>query len=125
MYPSGIAYPFRFSRSTGGVMRASRAGKVMSDLKALVKSALEERLVRKAVGTVGYSLVLRSNVTKDSAAVEALIIESIIRWIPAIQGLTVSVYDKQLPDGVAVYADIGFYFKETGEPVESTIRLDT
>ena len=106
-------------------MRASRAGKVMSDLKALVKSALEERLVRKAVGTVGYSLVLRSNVTKDSAAVEALIIESIIRWIPAIQGLTVSVYDKQLPDGVAVYADIGFYFKETGEPVESTIRLDT
>jgi hypothetical protein len=122
-YPSGIRYPFVFG-SAGGVRVEDGSAKVMSDMVALIKTNINERIIRKAVGTVGYSLILRSNVGSNSGVIEELISEAIIQWVPSITGVSVKVYEEPMDDGsTGIFADVGFSYVNTGERVTSTLQL--
>lgn len=123
-YPSGIKFPFQFA-VTGGVRQCSGSDKVISNMSALIKSAINERLVRKQVGTIGYSLVLRESVRDNSDAVEQIIFESVVRWIPAISNLKVSVFESEVNTGYAVFARIQFRYLNTGATVDENVRIDS
>jgi len=117
--PAGIKFPFRFAAS-GSVRLAEGAEKVASNLEAIAKTALLERLIRKGVGTVGYRLVLRNADETARRATKGLIREAIVRHEPRalLRSLEVSAVDTDT--GRAVFVDGVFIFRQTGE--ESTFR---
>lgn len=122
-YPSGISFPFRFSNA-GGIQKSQGGKKIMTNLKALIRSALRERLVRKSVGTVGYEEVLRSSTHMRSNAIEGLVREAIIRFEPRATDVKVKVYTEDMRDGYHVFADVSFIFSLTRDPIHETFQLD-
>jgi len=123
VYPSGISFPFRFSEA-GGVARDEGAAKVVSNMKALVTTSQLERVIRKAIGTIAYKQVLRSGLETAPQVVENLIHEAIIRYVPAAVGLVVQLTsEEQLDNSKAWICNVSFIFKNTGDPVEFSVKL--
>ncbi len=115
--PSGIRFPFTFA-GAGGVRKNEGADKVASNLEALVMTALQERLVRKSVGTVGYQIVLRNADEMSRRAIKGLIWEAIVRHERRARLLSLEITSNDTDDGRAVFVEGVFIFKQTGE--EST-----
>lgn len=121
-YPSGISFPFRFAPA-GGVAKSDAGTKVSNNLRALIFSAVKERLVRKNVGTIGYQRVMRNAAMTSSGLIKQLIIEAIAKYEPRAIGTTVNLYSYQDSDGMKVVADISFIFRNTGDPVTLSLEL--
>lgn len=122
VYPSGIAFPFRFSPA-GGVQKAEGDRKVISNLSALVLSEVRSRLIRKKVGTVGYSRVLRSAGLSTFAPIEHLFRQAIQKYEPRATQVEVNLRSEDRTDGFRVIAEIRFIFKNTGEAVKLSLEL--
>lgn len=112
--PSGIKFPFRFA-GAGGVRLSEGAEKVASNLEAIAKTAINERLIRKNSGTVGYTAVLRNADEISRRAIRDLVREAIVRHEPRawLKSLTVTANDTA--DGRAVFIEGIFVFRPTGE----------
>lgn len=117
--PSGIRFPFRFA-DAGGVRRASGADKVAANLEALAVTALQERLVRKNVGTVGYQAVLRNPDEMALRATRDLIRQAIAKYERRARLISLELSAVNTDSGTAVFVDGKFLFRQTGE--ESTFR---
>lgn len=113
-HPSGIAYPFIFSPA-GGVGKAGGSSKVAANLKCLVKTAVNERVIRKKIGTIGYQQVFRSSGFGGLDIIEALVTEALAVNEPRVTVLSVNVYQRDIESGSAVFADIAYIFKGSGE----------
>lgn len=117
--PSGIRFPFRFA-DAGGVRRVDGADKVAANLEALAVTALQERLVRKSVGTVGYQTVLRNPDEISLRATRDLIREAIAKYERRARVLSLELSAVNTDSGTAVFIDCEFLFRQTGE--KSTFR---
>ncbi len=112
--PRGIRYPFRFS-DAGSVRITDGADKIRSNLYALVKTTLKERLIRKNVGTVGYAMVLRNQSIPNSSLILTLIRESIVRHEPRALLLDVRLRFEDAREGQKTFINVDFIFRDTGE----------
>jgi len=121
-YPSGISFPFRVS-SAGGIRTSAGANKVSDNLRALAKTALMERVIRKAIGTVGYQQVLRSGITASSDIIENLVFDAITQFEPRAAGITVELIEKIEAGELQVILQVGYFFKNTGDPVNMEIQV--
>lgn len=120
-YPNGIRFPFRFA-AAGGVDTCGGGTKVMSNLKALVLTTVNERLIRK-VGTIGYQQVLRSSLDSNSGAIESLVRDAVVQFEPRAVGVEVSLRSEDIRGDYYVFIDVSFVFKFTGDPVKATIQV--
>jgi len=123
IYPSGIKFPFTFV-SAGGVGKADNGDKVLANLKALILSKINERLIRKSVGTIGYSRVFKSAHATTLEPVKHLIRQAIVKFEPRAVGVTIDFRSQDDRAGSKVIADVAFIFKNTGEPVKMSLELD-
>lgn len=117
--PSGIKFPFTFS-GAGGVRTVSGAEKVASNLEALVKTAINERIVRKNVGTIGYKAVLRNADEVARKAIKDFVREAIVKHEPRALLLSLDISSVEMTSGIGVFIDGNFIFRQTGE--EATFR---
>jgi predicted component of type VI protein secretion system len=118
---TGIKFPFRFVAS-GGVEVCSGDEKIKSNLYALVLSKKNERLVRKAVGTIGYDMILRS-ASESAASIETFLYEAILEFEPRVTQVTVRVSSMEGVDGVSVFAEIGFKVKGSTRKMQVDVPL--
>jgi hypothetical protein len=123
VYPSGIKFPFQFV-AAGGVGKAEDGDKVMSNLKALILSRVNERLIRKGVGTIGYSRLFRSARGTTLEPIKHLITQAIVKFEPRAAGITINFREDEGTDGFKVIADVSFIFKNTGDPVKMSLELN-
>lgn len=119
---SGISFPFTFGPE-GGVSSATGAAKQKSNMAAIVYTNQNERLIRKAVGTIGYSLVLRTQTEGSYGAVKSLVEKAITEWVPSISRLSVGVSQKMCDNGNALILSVSFMSSETGEEFSGDIPL--
>ena len=122
VYPSGISFPFRFSPA-GGVAKADDGDKVLSNLKALILSSINERLVRKSVGTIGYRRVFKSASVTAANPIKHLIKQAIVKFEPRASGVTVELRQEEERGDVRVIADVSFIFRNTGDPAKLSLEL--
>jgi S-adenosylmethionine:diacylglycerol 3-amino-3-carboxypropyl transferase len=120
--PTGLRYPFRVS-SKGGLSKTDGVKKVVSNLKALVKSTLNERLIRKQVGTIGYSILFRSDVNMHGKTIEGLVFEAITTFEPRAVAVQVKVRAADRFTDHLGYIDVSFVFKNTGDPASFTVTV--
>jgi phage baseplate assembly protein W len=123
IYPSGIKFPFEFV-AAGGVGKADNGDKVMSNLKALILSKINERLIRKNVGTIGYTRVFKSARATTLEPIKHLIRQAIVKFEPRAAGITIDFRLQDDSEGSKVIADVAFIFKNTGEPVKMSLELN-
>ncbi len=121
-FPSGISFPFRFGPS-GGVATDDGGDKVMSNLSALARTTVGQRLIRKAVGSIGTKRLFRSGISNAAKVTENLILDAIARLEPRAVGTTAKVYEKETDSGNHMFVDVAFAFKNTVEPIAESIRL--
>lgn len=121
-YPSGISFPFRFVPA-GGVGKDDNGDKVISNLKALVLSSVNERLVRKAVGTTGYTRLFRSAYGTTLDPIKQLIKQAIIKYEPRASGIIVNIRKEEESGDSRVIADVSFIFRNTGDPATLSLEL--
>lgn len=117
--PSGIKFPFRFS-DAGGVQLAEGAEKVGSNLSVLAITQANQRLIRKAVGSIGYSTVLRNTGETGRRAAQSVIREAIVQFEPRAVLRSLTVTEVNTDTGTAVVAEGTYVFRPTGE--ETTFR---
>ncbi len=122
IYPSGIAFPFSFSPA-GGVQKADDVDKVMSNLSALILSEVRSRLIRKSVGTVGYSKVMSPANPETFGPVALLFRQAISKYEPRATRVTVDMHTDSFDGNSKVIVEIGFIFKNTGEAVKLDLEL--
>lgn len=118
----GIRFPFRFDAS-GGVQKADGVDKVASNLRALVFTAIKERVIRKNVGTIGYQRIFRSGDDASLQLVRALASEAIAAHEPRALVRKISVRREEDSDGVKELIDVLFIFRETGEEGTATVEV--
>lgn len=118
----GIRFPFRFSVS-GGVQKADGVDKIVSNLKALVFTALKERVIRKNVGTIGYQRIFRSGDDTSLDLVKNLVREAIATHEPRVLVLSLKVRSVEDREGVKEFIDVLFVFRETGEEGTATVEV--
>jgi len=122
-YPRGIRYPFSFS-SQGSIRTTEGIAKIESNYHSIVKTAVNERLIRKQVGTVGYTRVLRNNNSDATrSAIENLVKEALARYEPRAFVLTVRVYSKEIVSGSATFIQVKFLYKTTGQDSDLELRI--
>lgn len=109
---SGISFPFKFS-NLGGVAAVSGEDKIKSNLRALVLSSVNERLIRKQVGSIGYSKVFRNITDIGDEIVETLVGEAIAKFERRIKVKELSLYTIEDSGGVEVHLKIT-YFRKNG-----------
>lgn len=82
--PTGVAFPFRFETSTGGVATTRGPTKSMDDVRILLATRLGERLMVRSYGTALPSLVHDPNddVLVDIARDQTQ--QAIMRWEPRV-----------------------------------------
>ena len=119
-FPSGINFPFRFSPA-GGVGLIDAGSKVKANLKALILSATNERVIRKDVGTVGYRSVFRQAVR--SGLLDSLVREAIQKFEPRAAKVTVSSTEKEVRGEMSVFVKVGYIFTLSGQPDTLTVEL--
>ncbi len=122
IYPSGFNYPFRIA-STGGIAKTDGATKVVANLKALVKSSLNERVIRKAVGTISYALLFRTDIKTHATTVENFILEAITAWEPRATAVQVTAYPDETTSDAKGIIDVSFVFKDTGTPAQFAVSV--
>jgi phage baseplate assembly protein W len=122
-YPSGIAFPFHFN-AAGGVARAEGDAKLWSNLFALVKSNVNERLIRKAVGVIGYSLVLRTAVPGSESVIKGLIEEAVAQFEPRVIIVQLEIKTQDIDGGTARILEVGWRRKTSPEINQETIKLE-
>lgn len=117
-YPSGIALPFRFGTS-GGVVGASGVDKLRTNLKAVVYTALQERLIRKTVGAIGYRQVFRNTGEADVSWLAGLVKSAIAKNEKrvVVKRVALKKVDKEL------YIDVQAVSKSSGDPVDVLVQL--
>jgi phage baseplate assembly protein W len=121
--PQGIAFPFRFTNS-GSVKKSSEVDKVIDNMRALAKTAVNERLIRKLVGTIGYSRVLRNlNNSTTLGAVGDLIKEALVRYEKRALILSVGIISEDTRDGMKHFISVNFIYKATGEQSSLTTQI--
>lgn len=112
--PTGLRYPFKLGANKG-FGKADGKDKVMSNLRSLVKTTLNERLIKKATGTIGYSLLFRSGIDANATTVENLVFESIVAQEPRAVGVRVKAYASEEDSNSLGIIEISFIFKDTGD----------
>jgi phage baseplate assembly protein W len=120
--PTGLRYPFRVS-SKGGLSKRDGADKVASNLVALAKSSLNERLIRKGVGTIGYKVLFQTDINTNAKTIEGLIFEAITTHEPRVTGVEVRVRAADVDSDHYGFIDVSYVFKNTGSPETFTIRV--
>lgn len=120
--PTGIRYPFRIS-SKGGVAKQDGSDKVASNLKALAKSSLNERVIRKSVGTIGYKVLFQTDINMNAKTIEGLVFEAITTFEPRVTGVTVRVRASDVGSNHYGYIDVSYVFRNTGSPETFTIQV--
>jgi len=95
----------------------------MSNLSALILSEVRSRLVRKKVGTVGYSKVMRPNNPETFGPVEMLFRQAIQKYEPRATQVTIDLYSDTHDGDSKVIVEIGFIFKNTEEAVKLNLEL--
>lgn len=119
-YPKGIKFPFRV-QPAGGIGLVSGADKITSNLHALVLTFVNERLIVKNVGTIGYMAVLRS--ANLAGLIQSLVVEAITKFEKRATGIVVSVVPKEIKGEQHIVADVKYKFTLSGEPVNTSIQL--
>lgn len=122
VYPGGIDFPFRFAPA-GGVAKSDDGDKVVANLKALVLSKVNERLVRKAVGTIGYARLLRPAHKTTLEPIKHLIKQAIAKYEPRAAAVTVDFREQNDSDGSKAIADVSFIFRNSGDSVTMSLDL--
>jgi len=122
-YPSGAAFPFRFN-AAGSVARDEGDAKIRSNLIALVKSNVNERLVRKMVGVIGHSLVLRSTIPGGDVIIKNLIEEAIAKFEPRVVVESINIRMEETPTGMAKILDLHWRRKTSPSLNKDTIKLE-
>jgi phage baseplate assembly protein W len=117
-FPSGIAYPFRFN-SNGSVQRSEGGTKLGDNLKAIVKTALNERVRRPSVGMIGYQQVFRNTNEKDLAWITGIVKDAIYKNEPrvVVRYVVLEKIDKELYIKIAVVA------KTSAESIDVLVQL--
>lgn len=123
MEPAGIQFPFRFNYM-GRVATVSGSEKVKSNMVALIKTAVNERVVRKKVGSIGYRYVLRNADKAAWSMIRTLIREAITKYEKRVLLIDVKVYAVEAENGMNTYIDIDFMYKGTGQRDQLTTQLD-
>ena len=121
-YPRGIAFPFRFSNS-GGVETAEGDAKIEDNLTALVLSPINSRFIRKAVGTIGFSMLLRSGEQYSDEIIRSLVEEAIQRFEPRAVVLAISISREDNESGHTKFLDIKWRRQSSSEINSSSIKL--
>jgi len=119
-YPKGIKFPFRI-QPAGGIGLVSEAEKITSNLHALVLTFVNERLIMKNVGTIGYMAVMRNH--SMIGLIRSLIIEAITTHEKRATRLSVRVVTKEIRGEQHVFADVSYVFSLSGEPKNTSIQL--
>lgn len=119
-YPKGIKFPFRV-QPAGGIGLVSEADKVTSNLHALVLTFVNERLIMKKVGTIGYMAVMRN--PSMAGLIRSLVVEAITTYEKRATRLSVSVVPKEVRGEQHVFADVSYVFSLSGEPKDTSIQL--
>jgi phage baseplate assembly protein W len=117
-YPSGIGFPFRFS-SSGGVARAEGVDKLRANLQSIAKTSVNERVMRKGIGTIGYQQVFRNTTDHDFEWISGLILAALAKDEPRVivKSVTLRKEDKEL------YIDIEAFSRSSGDPVDVQVKL--
>lgn len=111
--PSGVAFPFRFN-AAGSTQLSSGSLKVRDNLAALAKTAINERLIRKGVGTVGFEAVLRNADPGVLAAIKGLVLEAYAKYERRALVLKLDIFRQETESGAAIILDVDFLFRDTG-----------
>jgi hypothetical protein len=119
-YPQGIKFPFRI-QPAGGVGLVNSGMKITSNLHALILTFVNERLIYKDVGTVGYMAVLRTN--SMVGLLRHLIEEAITSFEPRAARVRVEVIPREESGTQRVYVKVSYVFTLSGEMVYSELRL--
>ncbi len=120
--PMGISFPFRFT-DAGGVRREEGIDKVQINMIALAKTTVNERLIRKLVGTIGYSKVLRNMGDTALGAIKDLVREALNRYESRALITSIRVYRDDASIDGKTFIDISFIFRPTGEHQSVTTQL--
>lgn len=120
--PRGIQFPFRFNY-LGSVAQVEGVEKVKSNMIALIKTALNERVIRKLVGSIGYRYILRNADKAAFSIIKTLVREAITKQEKRALLLDVRVYAVEAENGMNTYIDIDFIYKATGERDQLIVRL--
>jgi phage baseplate assembly protein W len=120
--PGGISFPFRFT-DAGGVRREEGIDKVQTNMIALAKTTVNERLIRKQVGTIGYSKVLRNLGDTALGAVKDLVRSALNRFESRALITRVKVYKDDTSIDGSVFLDVDFIFRDTGKHQSLTTQL--
>jgi hypothetical protein len=119
-YPQGIKFPFRI-QPAGGVGLVNSGMKITSNLHALILTFVNERLIYKDVGTIGYMAVLRAN--SMVGLLRHLIEEAITSFEPRAARVRVEVIPREESGTQRVYVKVSYVFTLSGEMVYSELRL--
>jgi hypothetical protein len=119
-YPQGIKFPFRI-QPAGGVGLVNSGMKITSNLHALILTFVNERLIYKDVGTIGYMAVLRTN--SMVGLLRHLIEEAITSFEPRAARVRVEVIPREESGTQRVYVKVSYVFTLSGEMVYSELRL--
>jgi hypothetical protein len=119
-YPKGIKFPFRV-QPAGGIGLVSEADKITSNLHALILTFVNERLIMKNVGTVGYMAVMRN--TSMAGLIRSLVVEAITTYEKRATRLSVRIVPKEIRGEQHIFADVSYVFSLSGEPKNTSIQL--
>lgn len=118
----GLAFPFRFA-AAGSAQVVEGKKKVEANLHALALTAINDRVIRSKVGTVGYQSVLRNLGEIEAVIIQDLVREAISKYEPRARILRIKVHAQELRVGVHGFIDIEWFFLETGERDSTTIPI--
>lgn len=122
-YPQGIRYPFSFS-TQGSVRVTNGIDKIQSNFSSIAKTAVNERLVRKNVGTIGYTRVLRNNNSDATrSAIQKLVKDALSKHEPRAFVLDVQVYSEDLNSGRGTFIKIKYLYKATGQDSDLELKV--
>lgn len=114
IYPSGIKFPFQFS-DAGTVFRAEGDEKISSNLHALVKSPVNSRVIRKAVGTVSYQKVFRNLIVVGFDPLRSLVNEAIAEFEPRAKVFDIVIASEEREKDTVVVIEISFMRRSSSE----------
>lgn len=120
--PTGMKYPFRIS-SKGGIAKTDGSDKVIANLIALAKSSVNERIIRKSVGTIGYKVLFQPGINSDAKLIESLVFEAITRFEPRAAAVQVQVRTADVGATHFGFIDVSFVFRNTGDPATFTVTV--
>lgn len=113
-YPSGISFPFRFN-AAGSVAKDEGVEKVKSNLRMLITSPVNSRLVRKDVGTVSFDQVFRNLKEVGFGPVKTMIAESIAEFEPRVRVVSIETTPLEDTTGTTLRIELKFLYRSSAE----------